>query len=856
MYNGSILMKRGENMTEIARFYDDFQPSHYDIYLEIDRGTKKIEGTTKITGIAKSTNIAIHQKNLKINFVEVNGERSKFEIDTAKDALRLTVDKLGEVEVKVEYEAKLTDSMMGIYPSYYEIDGVKKQIIGTQFETNFARQAFPCVDEPEAKATFDLALKYDEKPGELTLANMPEKRVEDGVHYFDTTVRMSTYLVAFAFGELQGKYAETKSGVKIGVFATKAHKANELDFGLNIAKRSIEFYEDFYETPYPLPHSWQLALPDFSAGAMENWGLVTYREAYLTLDPDNTSLEMKQLVATVIAHELAHQWFGDLVTMKWWDDLWLNESFANMMEYVAIDALEPEWRIWETFQAAESPAALQRDATDGVQSVHVQVENPAEIDALFDGAIVYAKGARMLVMVRALIGDDALRAGLKNYFEEHQYDNATGADLWKALGKASGMDVLKIINSWLEQPGYPVVTAKIENDELILSQKQFFIGKGHDQGRQWQIPLNSNYDEIPTIMSEKEVKIAGYQNLRERKGKPLRINIGNSSHFIVKYDDTLLDDILRDVTGYDSITQLQILQDLRLLAEGNQVSYETIVPLLNKFADSKYALVNTALYSVARNLRKFVTPHTVEEQNLEALYNKLSARQVERLGWIQRTNESVDDQLTRPYVVGAAIYGNNKTAVAQAHELFSANKNKLSSLQADVRAAILINEVKNFGSRELFDKLLEEHRRSADGSYKSDICAALTSSKDPAILSKLIDKFEDADTIKPQDLRAWFAGVLSNAEGEQLAWDWIRNEWQWLEDTVGGDMEFTTFITVIARVLRTEERLTEFKEFFEPKLVVPGLTREIKMDTSVIESRVKLIAEQQDGVNKAIKEVL
>ena len=222
---------------------------------------------------------------------------------------------------------------------------------------------------------------------------------------------------------------------------------------------------------------------------MENWGLVTYREAYLLLDPDNTSLEMKQLVATVITHELAHQWFGDLVTMKWWDDLWLNESFANMMEYVAVDALQPDWHIWELFQTSEAPMALQRDATDGVQSVHVDVNNPAEIDALFDGAIVYAKGSRMLVMVRALLGDKALREGLKNYFAAHKYSNATGADLWKALGDASGLNIGKIMNSWLEQPGYPVVTAKINDDgDLVLSQKQFFIGDGKDVDRQCQIP--------------------------------------------------------------------------------------------------------------------------------------------------------------------------------------------------------------------------------------------------------------------------------------------------------------------------------------------------------------------------------
>ena len=324
------------------------------------------------------------------------------------------------MKIEVDFEGKLTDTMMGIYPSYYEVDGEKKQLIGTQFETTFARQAFPCVDEPEAKATFALAIKFDEKPGESIISNQPEEKFKDGVHYFKPTLRMSSYLVAFVFGDMQRKLTRTKSGVEIGVFATRAHQAKELDFALDIAKRSIEFFEDFYETPYPLEHSYQVALPDFSAGAMENWGCVTYREAYLLLDPDNTSLEMKQLVATVIAHELAHQWFGDLVTMKWWDNLWLNESFANMMEYVAIDALEPNWKIWEMFQTSEVPAALQRDATDGVQSVHVMVNDPAEIDALFDSAIVYAKGSRMLVMVRALLGDEALRKGLKNYFAAHK----------------------------------------------------------------------------------------------------------------------------------------------------------------------------------------------------------------------------------------------------------------------------------------------------------------------------------------------------------------------------------------------------------------------------------------------------
>ncbi|AVK99550.1 M1 family metallopeptidase [Pediococcus inopinatus] len=843
-------------MTEFKRFYETFQPTHYDVYLDINRESKRFNGKTTITGEAKAQEIAIHQKGLVVATVQADGADVPFTTDNDADAIRVDLGKTGNTTVTITYTAKLTDSMMGIYPSYYEVEGVKKQIIGTQFETNFARQAFPCVDEPEAKATFDLALKFDEQPGETIISNMPEVRTENGVHYFDTTVRMSTYLIAFAFGDLQSKQTTTKSGVKVGVFATKAHKANELDFALDIAKRSIEFYEDFFQTPYPLPHSWQLALPDFSAGAMENWGLVTYREAYLVLDPDNTALEMKQLVATVVAHELAHQWFGDLVTMKWWDDLWLNESFANMMEYVAIDAIEPDWHIWEMFQTSEASSALQRDAIDGVQSVHVQVENPAEIDALFDGAIVYAKGSRMLVMVRALLGDDALRAGLKKYFATHKYDNATGADLWAALGTASDLDVGAIMNSWLEQPGYPVVSVSVVDGKLTLSQQQFFSGQGKDIGRQWQIPLNSNYEVAPTIMSEKSLTLGDYDELRKANGKPFRLNVGNDSHFIVKYDSALLQDILDNVNSLDAISQLQVLQDLRLLAEGRQISYAEIVPLLKDFADSKSNVVNAALYVVANNLKKFVTPDSEEEKQLQTLYDQLSKNQVARLVWTPKAGESNDDQLTRPYVLSATLYAKDADAIAAAHEIFTANADKLETLPADTRFYILKNEVKNFGSAELFDKLLAAHRQTADGSYKEDIAAALTSTPDAGLIGRLIEKFEDADTIKPQDLRAWFRGVLANDEGQQAAWDWIRNDWQWLEDTVGGDMEFTTYITVIAGIFRTPERLAEFKAFFEPKLNTPGLTREITMDTKVIEDRVSLIEADKASVNDAIAKVI
>ena len=840
----------------VKRFYETFHPEHYDLYIDVDRKNKTITGTSTITGEAQEPTVLINQKFMKISSVKADGKDVPFTVSDKDEAIKIELGKAGKTTIAIAYSAPLTDTMMGIYPSYYELNGEKKQIIGTQFETTFARQAFPSVDEPEAKATFSLALKWDEQPGEIALANMPEEKVENGVHYFKETVRMSSYLIAFAFGDLQSKITETKDGVKVGVFATKAHKAKELDFALDIAKRAIEFYEEFYQTKYPLPHSWQLGLPDFSAGAMENWGLVTYREAYLLLDPDNTSLEMKKLVATVITHELAHQWFGDLVTMKWWDNLWLNESFANMMEYLSVDGLEPDWHIWEMFQTSEAASALNRDATDGVQPIQMEINDPADIDSVFDGAIVYAKGSRMLVMVRSLLGDDALRKGLKYYFDHHKFGNATGDDLWDALSTATDLDIGKIMHSWLKQPGYPVVNAFVDEDgHLKLTQKQFFIGEGEDKGRQWQIPLNANFD-APKIMSEKEIDLGNYKVLREEAGHPLRLNVGNNSHFIVKYDKTLLDDILADVNELDPIDKLQLLQDLRLLAEGKQISYASIVPLLVKFADSKSSLVINALYTTAAKLRQFVEPESDEEKNLKKLYDLLSKDQVARLGWEVKPGESDEDVQIRPYELSASLYAENADSIKAAHQIFTENEDNLEALNADVRPYVLINEVKNFGNAELVDKLIKEYQKTADPSYKVDLRSAVTSTKDPAAIKTIVGDFENADVVKPQDLRGWYRGLLANHHGQQAAWDWIREDWDWLDKTVGGDMEFATYVQVISRVFRTEARLKEFKEFFEPKLNVQLLNREIKMDTKVIETRVELIKDEQDAVNKAVKAAL
>ena len=251
-------------------------------------------------------------------------------------------------------------------------------------------------------------------------------------------------------------------------------------------------------------------------------------------------------------------------------------------------------------------------------------------------------------------------------------------------------------------------------------------------------------------------------------------------------------------------------------------------------------------------MKKFVTAGETSEQHLRTFFDQLSKAQVARLGWTVQPTDTNDDQLMRPTVLSAALYAKNQAAIDAAHTLFQVNQDQLATLPATIRVLVLMNEVQNFGNAVLYSQLLEAYRQTSDASYKNDLSAALTRTTDPELITTLISKFEDAGTIKPQDLRAWFRGLLANDASQQATWDWIRNDWQWLEDTVGGDMEFTTYITSIAAVFKTPERLAEFKAFFEPKLDTPGLTREITMDIKVIESRVALIESEKEKVNAAI----
>ena len=846
-------------MKTVEHFIEKFVPENYNIFLDINRTEKSFSGNVAITGEALDNVISFHQKDLTIVTVLLDNQNLDFKVDNQQESLSIDLPETGTITLVIEFSGKITDNMTGIYPSYYTVDGMKKEVISTQFESHFAREAFPCVDEPEAKATFDLSIKFDQAADEIVLSNMPEvdaeRRKETGLWTFDTTPRMSSYLLAFALGDLQGKTASSKNGTEVGVFSTKAHNPKTLDFALDIAVRVIDFYEDYFGVRYPIPLSYHVALPDFSAGAMENWGLVTYREVYLLVD-ENSTVKSRQNVALVVAHELAHQWFGNLVTMKWWDDLWLNESFANMMEYVSIDAIEPSWNIFEDFQTTGVPLALQRDATDGVQSVHVAVNHPDEINTLFDPAIVYAKGSRLMHMLRRWLGDDDFRAGLKIYFEKHQYSNTIGHDLWDALSEASGKDVAAFMDAWLEQPGYPVVTAEVVDDTLVLSQKQFFIGEGQDQNRIWPIPLNTNWTGLPETLTEERLAIPNFSQLAAQNEGALRLNTANTAHYITNYKGQLLKAVLNQLTELDTTSKLQVVQERRLLAESGEISYAELIPLLTKLTDETSYLVSEAIAQVVDGLDMFMDEGSEAQAEFKALVNRLMQKNYDRLGFEPQVGESDEDEMVRQKAISLMLYADNADAVAKAEEIFDAHKENIESIPASIRLSVLANQVKHAETEELVSLYLDCYVKTNDGNFRRQLAAALSNTKEKATVERILGELKNKDVVKPQDLAmSWYRPFLNEDFSQGAFWNWACENWDWITSALGGDMSFDKFVIYPANTFKTPERLEEYKAFFEPQLDDMAISRNITMGIKEISARINLINTSKAAVESALAEL-
>ena len=837
-------------MTKVPRLLDTFTPNHYNLTLDLTRAEEKeFSGTVIISGDSTSESILLHSKGLIIQSATIDNQPADVSFGEF-DELRLSQPNLKNENhtIHIIFSGNITDAMHGLYPCYFTHDGIKKQLFATQFESHHAREVFPCVDEPAAKAEYDLTLIT--RPEITVLGNMPVKfQKENGdslTTTFEKTPRMSSYLLAFVIGELHKKSARTKSGVEVSIWAIPAQNENTLDFALDIATRSIDFYDEYFGVKYPLPKSDHVALPDFSSGAMENWGLITYRESCLLADPELTPESSRRFIATVIAHELSHQWFGNLVTMNWWNDLWLNESFANMMEYVAIDALHPEWRMWEDFATNEVTAALRRDSLDGVQSVQADVNHPDEISTLFDPAIVYAKGGRLLVMVRKLIDEEAFRAGLKSYFEKFAYKNTVGNDLWQELELASGQPIVNLMNTWISQPGLPVVSVSNSHDTAILSQERFFIGEHQPSDALWPIPLFANQPLDVKILNQKETTVS--------IEKPLQLNCGLSAHFVTKYDESSREYLLKNITELPTLDKICILQDVTILARAGFENSASLLPLALSLKTETNEKVFGMAAGALTELRKFVDDNDAARDSLKKISGEFAHATFKELDWDEKAGESDDDRERRTTALSLMIYSEDKEVLNEAKTRFDSNK--LEDLPTEIRALIISANVRHFETTEMIDNLFAAYKNTPSNDLQNDIAIGLTSTKNPETAEKILANIKDSNIIRPQDASRWFVYLIRTRESRQIAWNWLKENWAWVEEKFGDDKSYDDFIRYAATALLTTDELDDFRQFFEPMENIPALTRTIKLGITEIKARTELIEQDKADVLSALQTTL
>lgn len=831
---------------KVRRLFEGFQPQNYRISINPDRNSMTLSGTVTITGKKvgrPSQRLTFHQNGLTITAATITkhdkktteGEAvaiSRINHQRSLDEVRLHTDQqlfAGTYTVTMSFTGPITRAMDGVYPCNFKHDGVDKQLIATQFESHFARQAFPCIDEPEAKATFDLTLTSPE--GETVLANTPiaTQSATDGTltTTFETTPVMSTYLLAFVYGELASKEVTTKNGTLVRTFATP-DKIAHADFALEVAVRCLEYFEDYFAIPFPLPKCDFVALPDFAAGAMENWGLITFREHALLVDPDNTSLLSKQYVAEVICHELTHQWFGNLVTMRWWTDLWLNEGFANVMAYIATDHLYPEWKMMDNYIVEEQQVGLKLDALENTHAIEVSVHHPDEIRTIFD-AISYNKGGSSIMMLKHYLGDELFRDGLRHYLKKHAYSNTNTVDLWDALEVVSKKPVKQMMAAWITQPGYPVVKAIVEDTSVTLSQEQFFVNplareRSHEQ-QLWPIALNAG-PELPELLDKASITCTVSDS------KTVKVNQGQNSFIRVIYNPEHVRALAERVRNntLEPLDRLGVLGDAFEAAKAGYSDTISALELLEAYKHESNDSVWDVMVGSFASIRSVMDDEDLREA-MKPYGRQLVAEQVARLGMRAKESDSRFDRLLRPTILGVAASCDEPAVVEDITKQFTA-MTKSEDIDPDMRG-IVYTTIARRGAVAEFDKLLAIHDASTSPEERITLAAALTSFEQPELIKRALSLIT-TDTVRLQDVAYWIAYSFGNRFARQATWEWTKENWQWLKTNLGSDTSFTRMPVYVARAMSRTEFLPEYKQFFE-SVMEPSIDRAYKQGIEMIE---------------------
>lgn len=818
-----------------------FTPELYEIELRINKDTEQVQGRVKIQGVAKSSTVKLHAKNLKINQLTINQRPTTFTEDAETETISFASPaKDAEIIIEARYSLQLSHGMTGLYLSTYEHEGKTERIVSTQFESHYTRMMFPCVDEPAAKAKFSLKV-IDTDSTDTILSNMPIKtertltytsvnselnpktdpnamdlntEVTRKIVEFETTPRMSTYLLALCLGHFQSVTTKNRHGVTITTYAPLNQAKESLVEPNQIAGEALDFYDQAFGVPYPLPKLDQVAVPDFDAGAMENWGLVTYRESCLLID-ETATLTDKIQIATVITHELSHQWFGNLVTMAWWDDLWLNESFANMMEYYCLDAIRPEWKVWQEFFVSDCYYALTRDTSPDIQAVKQAVNHPSEIETLFDPAIVYAKGSHLMFMLMRLMGEQNFLKGLRDYFEKHQYQNTTGDDLWVALQPYAKFNVSDFMNQWITRPGFPIIEGE--------KQERFYL-----DGR-------SNQESWPLVQVSDDM----------------------TGHYIIGLTSEELQAKLAHFSELSQEQQLRLLIDQSLLLRTPRGDLPASLDLLMHFRNETSFAIWSIIMSILGELKIYCPTETPAETNLKSYIRELISAQIARLGVSEKAEDTDDDKKLRESILSLAVYADDQPTIlhlTEQYNIYITDALNFAVISPELLLPYLEAEFKNTKEAR-FKEYLNLYIKTSSPTIKSLLLDIITDAKREEHLQTLLDMLSDTKVIRLQDHSGYVRDLLANHSTRKATFDWLYQNWDYLKNAVDGK-SLDIYPKIMARFIRNQSDFTLFHEFAKRFENNPAMSRIIKIGIYEIENRLALLVKNTEKLHQKLEKYL
>lgn len=715
----------------------------------------------------------------------------------------------GRVELEVEFKGANNDKMAGFYRSAYGKGKEKKYLLTTQFEATDARRAFPCFDEPDLKATFDLTLIID---GKLeAISNMPVKSTRRTGYgrkavTFLTTPRMSTYLLYMGVGRFE-RVSGHAGKLKVSVITVPGMKAYAR-LPLRFAVSFIKYYEKYFGIGYPLPKADLLAIPDFAAGAMENWGAITFREIALLSDK-KSSVATKQYVADVVAHELAHQWFGDLVTMKWWNDLWLNESFATFMSAKAVDATFPEWNFMSQYIDDTIGTAFSADSMKSTHPINVEVKSPGEIDQIFD-RISYEKGGTVLYMLEDFVGKPAFRKGLHAYLKKHAYSNATKYDLWNAIAKASRNAAFSgVAKAWIDKAGYPSVSVAKASNGFELKQKRFTLLENASNDI-WPIPLR-----YITTEGSGAALMQGRTSVIKTDSDWIKLNYNQAGLYRAEYTSGALRELgtLISRRKMGDIDAWGVENDLFSLVRSGKRKLGEYLDFVNTYMHGVGYPANVSVLGHL-NWMTTMTSGTASEKDVKEISIAYGSSMLSKLGWRTRKNERNIDTIIRGMVIASLGIAGHKPTIAKALSLFSDFTNG-KAVESNIRSAVYAIAARR-GSASTYNFFVKRYMSEKEPEEQRRAVQTLGAFADTNILGRAL-KLSLSGEVRLQDSFVIPAVVGSNPAGRDLIWRWSRQNWKGLMKRYASGTHILSRYVDNMSFMQGSEALKELSAFFSRK---------------------------------------